>query len=220
MFGSFGLFEGLLVLAVSAFVLRRGALSASGPTLVLRKFAVSFSGSPAVLIEGRASGLMAWLLTTVGLDTLTTLVVTDTQLSIKSAGLSGEIHQFVSLSRISSTHCAYTQPVWLLVTAATVIVLSLLSATGRYGGAGTVLSGIVIAGILAGMYWFQRKIAITIETSGGLVMGLSFQPSAIEMVSVNLQQATAAVERINSLVLGSAPGANAEDGPLRQPETS
>lgn len=205
MFGSFGFIEGLLLVAIAMFFARRGALAAAGPVLVLRKFEVSESGPVAVRIEGRPSGLVAWLLTTIGMDTLTTLTVTQRQVSFTAASLSGEMHQVIPVSRVSSTHCGYSQPVWMLVLAALIVVLSLLSAMGRSGSAETVLVGLIFALVLAAVFWFQKKIAITIETSGGMLLGLSFKPSAVEMVSVTLQQAIAATERINALVLADGP---------------
>lgn len=204
MFGSLGGSEILIVLVIAGLasvVARQGALAASGPVLVLRKLEVNDAGSPAVVIEGRPSGFMAWLLTTVGLDTLTTLKVTDHEVSFRSAGLSGEIHHVVPSAAISSTHCGYSQPIWLLVVGGVLLLFSLVVALSSPGGAGTLLGGVVMAGACAAIYMLQRKIAISIETTGGMVMGLAFKPSAIEQVSVNLAGALRAVDRINGIVV-------------------
>jgi hypothetical protein len=209
MFGSIGVPE-LLVLGVLAglasLFMRRGALAIGGPVLVLRKFEVNAAGSPAVTIEGRPSGLVAWLLTRLGLDTLTTLTVTDHQLSFKSASLSGEIHHVVPSTEISSTHCGYSQPIWLLILGGVILLFSMLSAMNSNNAARTFVGGLLLAGVLGVSYLFQRKIAISVETTGGMVMGLAFKPSAIEHVSVNLSQALQAADRINRIVVARSHG--------------
>ena len=112
MFGSVGLPEVspvLLILGLlGAIAFRRGGSAVagpSGPTLVLRRFDVSPNRPSAVTIEGRPAGLVAWLLTTVGVDTLTTLRVSERDVSLRSANLSGEIHVLLPIEQISSTHC-------------------------------------------------------------------------------------------------------------------
>lgn len=203
MFGLIGLPE-LLILGVLAGLAtlfgKRGALAITGPALVLRKFEVNATGSVAVIIEGRPSGVVAWALTTVGLDTLTTLTVTDQQVSFKSAGLSGEIHHVVPSAEISSTHCGYAQPIWLLILGGGILLLSMLSALNSRDAAQTFIGGILLAAICGAIYLMQRKIAITVETSGGMVVGLAFKPSVIENVSVNLIDALRAIKRINRIV--------------------
>lgn len=207
MFGIFGL-PALLILVVlggiGAAFSRRGALAMSGPVLVLRKFEVHPEGDAAVLIEGRPSGLVAWLLTTIGLDTLTTLSVTDRQVSFRSASLSGELHHLVPTTEISSTHCGYSQPIWLLILGGAILVVSMLAAMNSFSAAQVFISGLFVAGICVVIYLLQRKIVITVETTGGMVMGLSFKPSAIENVSVSLPRALEAVARINSIVVAKS----------------
>jgi len=202
MFGSIG-FSQLLIFGVLAALatsfMRKGALAITGPTLVLRKFEVNATGSVAVIIEGRASGLVAWLLTTVGLDTLTSLTVTDEHISFKSASLGGEIHHVVPTSQISSTHCGYAQPIWLLVVGGTVLLLSMLSALNSRDAAQVFIGGLLLAAICGGLYLVNRKIAISVETNGGMVLGLSFKPSVIENVSIDAIDAFRAIKRINRI---------------------
>jgi hypothetical protein len=178
----------------------------SGPVLVLRKFEVNAGGTPAVTIEGRPSGIVAWLLTTLGLDTLTTLTVTDREVSFKSASLSGETHHLVPLTEISSTHCGYSQPIWLLMVGGAILLLSMLAAMNSFNSTQTFVGGVFFAAICGAIFLLQRKIAMTIETTGGMLIGLAFKPSAIEHVSINLAQALKAVDRINTVVIARSIG--------------
>ena len=198
--GALGLPEILILstlVGVAALFGRRGV---GGPTLALRKFDVDPTGPVTVLIEGRPSGLIGWLLTTIGLDTLTTLKVTTDQVLFRSASLSGETHHLVPTTAISSTHSGYSQPIWLLVVAGVIVLFSLIAAAGD-GSGGAFVGGLIIAAIVCLVYVFQRKIVISLETTGGLLMGLSFKPSVIENVSIDLARALAAVDRINGIVV-------------------
>ena len=208
MFGNTGWLELLILVLVGAGVVfgRRGALAMSGPVLALRKFEVNDDDAPvAIVIEGRPSGLIGWLLSTVGLDTRTTLTVTDGQVSFRAASLSGEINHLVPTTTVSSTHCGYSQPIWLLIVGGTILLLSILAALNGAGSA--LIGGVFLAGICGVIYLLQRKIAITVETVGGIIMGLSFKPSIIESVSINLPRALEAVDRINTIVVAKSHGA-------------
>lgn len=206
MFG-FGILELFIVLiiigGIAALSGKRGALGMSGPVLVLRKFEVSSTSLTAVVIEGRPSGFVAWLLTTLSLDTLTTLEVTDTKVTLKEASLSGEIHHLVPVKEIASTHCGFSQPIWLLVLGGILLILSVLSALGSGDMGPALVGGILVSVLCLVIFALQKKIVITIETTGGLVMGLAFKPSAMEQVSVNLAKALEAVDRINGIVMAS-----------------
>ena len=191
---------GLIAGAVAMFG-RRGSLASTGPALALRKFEINASGPVAVVIEGRPSGLVGWLLTTLGLDTLTTLVVTSEHVSFKYAGLSGEVRHVVPTNKISSTHCGYSQPIWLLIVGGAILILAMLSSLNSNNAAQIFVSGVLLAGACGVVYLMQRKIVISVETSGGLIMGLAFKPSVIEQVSMNLPEALRAIKRINDLVV-------------------
>lgn len=199
-------FWAAVIFAVIVAVLRRDTLGTSGPALVLRRFEVSDTDEPAVLIEGRPSGFTAWILTMVGLDTLTTFTVTEDEVRIKSASLSGEIHHVVPTATISSTHSGYTQPIGLLILAGIVLLASLLMALKAAEGAKAVilLSGLVAAIACALLYVFNRKIAIVVETFGGMKIGVAMKPSAIEGVHVNLQKSLKAVARVNRIIVAHA----------------
>lgn len=206
MFGNIGWLELVIValLCLGVAFSRRGALAMSGPVLALRRFEVYADTEVAVVIEGRPSGLMGWLLSTIGLDTRTTLTVTDRQVSFRSASLSGEIHHLVPTTAVSSTHCGYSQPIWLLILGGAILLMAILAAMTGAGGA--LVGGIFLAGICAVIYLLQRKIAITVETFGGMVMGLSFKPSVMEGISISLPRALEAVDRINRIVVAQSHG--------------
>ena len=86
-------------------------------TLVLRKFEVNKEavGVPAIEIVGRAGGFVAWLLTAMKLNTLTTFRLQGDELSVVYGSLSGETHTVIPVSAIESTQMLMLVYVPLLV---------------------------------------------------------------------------------------------------------
>lgn len=178
---------------------RRGGLT-TGPVLVLRKFGVNASAPDGVFVEiiGRASGLMGWFLTTIGFDPETSLKVSNNRLSFSSSSLFGQIHQVVPLSGISSTHCGYSKPIGYLILAAAVVLGGILNQNGR-----VFLISLLVGGFFLVRYWLSKNITISIETRGGMTMGLTFKRSVIENVPVDIQKSIEAIEVVNQKVIES-----------------
>ena len=86
------------LVATFGVVMRKGVLAVDGPVLVLRKFEFTGPDSPSVQIQGRPSGVVAWLLTTLGLDTLTTLRIDEEGAVLTSASLGGVIRHLVPVA--------------------------------------------------------------------------------------------------------------------------
>lgn len=188
---------------------RAGRGRISGPSLVLRRFNLNESAPDgiAVDIEGRASGLISWLLTILGLDAITTLKVTDKDLSFRSSSLLGQTHQVAPLPNISSTHCGYSKPIGYLVIGILIALAGIVAGFAQHGGGpagGSGMAGlplIVIGLVFIIAYFLSKKLTISIETSGGMVMGLTFKRSVIENVKVDIQKALSAIQLINRKVV-------------------
>lgn len=201
-----GMFELATSVVVFLFILglmRRGSsFRIGGPTLVLRKFIIHDHPQDGVLVEviGRASGVMAWLLTVLGFDAETRLTVSDKGLAFNSSSLFGQIVQTAPFQSVSSTHCGYSKPIGLLMLGAFFVFGGLFSSFGRYGSFKSFLIGLIIGGIFLAIYYFSKKMAISFETTGGMMMGMSFKRSAIENVDINIEKVKQAIELINTRV--------------------
>lgn len=194
----------LALVLVVVSVLRKGnGPGVLGPILVLRRFEVTTEGSPAVLIEGRPSGLVSWILTSAGLETLTVFMVTGEQIRVRRASLSGESHHVAPTTDVSSTQCGYSQPFVLLIVGAIAALFSFLWALYAHSTA-AFTGGLLVALVCALIYALQRTMFISVETTGGDRFGVAFKPSVIEGVNVNLPKALQAVARINAIVIARA----------------
>lgn len=189
----------LAVLALIFLARGRRGIDQGGPTLVLRKFEIDETPSANVLVDiaGRASGIMGWLMTVVGLNPETRLKVTNQEVSFTSSSLFGQVHQAVPLIRVSSTHCGYSKPVGYLIAGAVVLVGGILL------GGRAILAGFVAAGACAAAYYLSKKVVISLESTGGMVLGLSFSPSVLENVPVDIERARKAIEILNQRIMES-----------------
>lgn len=206
-------FQELIILAVIVFIVvggglvRRGGggIRITGPTLVLRRFKIDEAPLANILVEivGRASGVTAWLLTVIGFDAETSLKVTDKEITFRSSSLFGQTYQVLPLQSVSSTHCGYSKPIGYFIMGAIFLIGGLLSWLGQRGGNTIILPGLVIGGIFLTAYYLSKKIVISLETNGGMVLGLSFKRSVIENVSIDIEQALKVIRILNQKVIES-----------------
>jgi hypothetical protein len=197
----------VVLIVLGLWLVRRGGggIHIAGPTLVLRKFKIDDAPSAEVVVDivGRVSGIIAWLLTIIGFDAEYNLKVTDKEITFKSSSLYGQIHRIVPLPSVASTHCGYSKPIGYLIMGAIFLVGSVLSGLEIRSGGGLIVIGLVIGVIFLIAYYLSKKIAISLETSGGMQFGLSFKRSVMETVSVDMDQALRAIRIINQKIIES-----------------
>jgi hypothetical protein len=187
-------------------VVRRGGQGKT-PTLVLTAFNVNpnATDTPCIEISGRPSGLVAWILTAMQLSAETTLSVTDLQVSLKSASLSGEFNNFVPLPHVSSTHCGYSKPFLLLICGVLAFAVgTVLSLVAPAGGAVIFILGLLIAAVFIAIYFLSRRITINLVTDGSVPLRLTFKPGLLSGVPVNIRSTIDALALLNAKVLSAS----------------
>lgn len=212
--GDFGSFMGPVVIIIAGFIIlmffiaisRQRSWRVSGPTLVLRKFqinklAASIS-SDVINIIGRPSGLIAWLLTLIGLETESSLRVTGKDIFFKDASLFGQQNSVVAINSISSIHCGYRKPIGYLMLSV-IFPLAGLWLWLSGGGFGIFFGGLFLGVIFFVGYFLLKKILILIITRAGTPIGLVFKRSVIENVAVDIEQARLAINIINNMIVSS-----------------
>ena len=187
---------------------RRGTIRISGPALALRKFKVDESLSEEIRVDimGRASGIVGWFLTIIGFYGETNLRMTAKEISFSNKSRFGQIYQVVPVPCISSTHCGYSRSVGYLILAVLFIVIGVIMGFAPKGSAAAVVVLLILGGLFLIAYGFSKRIAISLETSGGMVLGLSFKRSVIENVPVDIEQALKAIHIVNGKVIESQTG--------------
>src|ERR1043166_1130910 len=183
-----------------------------GPALALKKFNVTGDPSqeegPVIEIEGRKPGVIAFLLTLIGIDATTSLLVTPRDIRFRKGSLYGEITSMMPLTAVASAHAGFAKPIGLLIAAGVIMLASLGGALGAAaehrggGGAGAAIAilGFVVAAVLVVAYFLSKKMAVFVESSGGATFGLIFKRSVIEGVTVDIDKVKAVVAIIPELV--------------------
>ena len=175
-----------------------------GPTLVLRRFQVSSTAHNGLYVEivGRPEGLLGWLLTTIGLDAQVSYSITDTDVTIESAGLQGNSREITPISNIASASVGYMKSFWTLIFGILAVVYGLYS--GLLKDSSVMLGlGLLVGGILLVRYWLSNRLHIAVITNGGSVLGLRFKRSVIEGVAVDFEKCAAVIDTLQSLMLAA-----------------
>jgi Na+-transporting methylmalonyl-CoA/oxaloacetate decarboxylase gamma subunit len=210
----FSIFLWFVVIVGVIVLLWRGRTSyVRGTSIVLKQFRINEGATfgPAVQISGRTSGIVSWLLNLLRLEPGVDLTVTDSEVSIRSASLSGVLHMYIPLGKVTAVVCAYQRSIWALgfaILFAFGCVFNLLSGffeshrieVGTDMGMG--FGFLVLAGIAALVYFLSKKIGIVVESSLH-AHGVVFKRSIIENVSVDLPEALRAIAVINNRVLAA-----------------
>lgn len=210
---------GLVLFVLLIVVVWRGRGNFVGGTpIVLRSFRVSGDPTAATIIEisGRISGVVSWILTLLRLEPEFQFSVTRTDISIRSASLSGIQHTYIPLSAVTATVCGYQRSILAFAFAVlfsfgfvSQLLSGFLTANQDEVGndMGLAFGFLILAAIAALVYFLSKRIGLWAETLHA--HGFNFKRSMIENISVDLPQALKAIEVLNGLVLSARATAGA-----------
>lgn len=143
-------------------------------------------------MQGRPSGFVGWLLTSLGLTDETVFRADEGGVTLAGSSLHGKSTSFVPYRAVSSVRAGYQQPVFVVVFGALLGLAALVSVVDDLrSNTLTMTTGLLIAGAFACWFWYQtqRNLYIVVETHGGNLVGVSFKPSVIEGVGLDIQRA-------------------------------
>lgn len=155
--------------------------------LVIKKWSASSTkdaNGNYVHIIGREAGLIAWLLSLIKIDPVTSLEITDKVVMFAQGSLEGSEKRVIPLGSVCSSYYGYKKP-WK---EALVIGLVLLPLFG--------------VGLIVGpLYYFLNKtLTIGLIENSGWVGGLSFKRSVIEGQNISEAQAHQVIDIVRTLV--------------------
>jgi hypothetical protein len=191
----------LLILAVAW---RRGTLATPGPALVLREWLCTEYPADDIYVRivGREAGLVSYVLTAMGVEAESRLLVDGKCVAFETRGVFGYVRHVVPTTSVASAHAGYFRPVLYLFVAGIAGLLALDGALQRQleGAALYVFILMLLAAGLVLAYALSKKVAIALESFGGQKLGLTFKPSVIEGVRVGLPETLRALGIIEGLV--------------------
>jgi hypothetical protein len=178
--------------------------SKSGITLVLKKFNISpdvTNDINFIDIEGRRPGIIAWFLTKIGIDDTTKLEVNLKGVSFKTASLNGEETSILPLLNIASITSGFSKNIFYIIFAGVFIIGGFIISANTYNGGWISVLGIVLGLVCLVGYWLTKKFVLLLQTSGGGYFGISFKPSVIENVNVDINKVKETIVLINQAIL-------------------
>jgi hypothetical protein len=203
----------LLLVSLILLVFERWRLRGKGLAMVLDEFRLDQSARSGerVYVRARAAGFMGAILHAFGWERGTVLSVTDQDFILDRVGLSGFRSQYVPLSHVASSGCEFYRALSFLLLAFVACIIgfisflvSFVSSSGDYDrqAAFRVVSPLlfwsaVLAGIFYVVYVFSKRVVLSVETFGGVRMGLSYKRSVIEGTPIELEQAVEAIRLLN-----------------------
>ena len=215
----------LCIAALLTFFAVRGSRNKYVPSasLVVEKFSIDPEGADGsfIRITGRHKGLLAWILTNLGISTRVELTVTEKDWTIREGSLAGMRLADVPLKRVRATICGYQRSVLALFFAAFFglngawALLGLLAPFihavqehSEYAwevstkGMGIILFGVllwlVLSGIAGLIYYFSKRVAFAVEA--GQLFGVVFKRSLIGNRVIDIETAEQATALLNRLV--------------------
>lgn len=137
-----------------------------------------------IRIVGREEGVLSWLLSKVGVEPITTIVVTEKVIFFNQGSLAGFQKRVIPVSRISSTYYGYSKP-WQMA-----LVLFI------------VLSPFFFIGFVIGpLYYFLNKtLSLGFVEDSGVLNGIEFKRSIIEGQNINEQETKKIVDILRELI--------------------
>ena len=150
-----------------------------------------------VRITGREGGLIAWMLSLMRIDPVTTIKVGLDRIEFSSASLAGIESRLIPLQNICSSYYGYHKPwkqaVSILVAFVFIgsTIASALADGNPQGASATPLLASVVAGLVAALlyYFLNRTLTLGFVETSGVISGIRFKRSVIENLDINQEQA-------------------------------
>jgi hypothetical protein len=154
-----------------------------------------------VSIQGRESGLIAWFLSLLGVDPVTTIEVGLERIEFTSSSIAGTESRLIPLPGICSTYYGYYKP-WK---AAASIFLFFIFIGGSISSENHSVSAFFVSLIIGLVfsiiyYNYNRTLTLGFVEHSGIINGIRFKRSVIENVDVTQEQAKQVCALIQKLI--------------------
>ncbi len=163
-----------------------------------------------VSITGREGGLIAWILSLMGIDPTTPILVGLERIEFSSASLAGTESRMIPLQSVCSSYYGYHKPwkaaAWIMALFMFMFMgISFGSAAAEGGSQGGAFTSFVltfaVGVVIALVYYFlNRTLTLGFVEHSGVVNGIRFKRSVIENVDISQEQAKAVCIIVQRLI--------------------
>jgi len=153
--------------------------------LVAKEIHVDESQDCQVKIVARKSGLISFILALFGIDSTFVLQIYGDRLESQEGSLSGRIKTTIPLTALDTFTGGFTRPIYLLVLAVFLIVLSLVVGFSKDVPGIVVFLLIAFAGVCVLFYFLRKCLLLGFTTNGANGIVFLLKRSVIEGVNVD-----------------------------------
>ena len=143
--------------------------------LVIKEAEVNENGPLYVRIKGRKSGIIAWFLNLIGVDTTAVFEVYEDRIEFSKGSLSGRIREMIPLTAICNLGTGYLKPIIWMVLA----IIALLLIIPTFG------ISLLFMLLFGFMYFFRKSMLLYAIPSSGRGAIIVFKRSLIENVNIS-----------------------------------
>ena len=173
--------------------------------LVLKQFQVDENAETLLTIKGRQEGIIAWVLSMVGLDPTVEMVCNRQEIVYKSSSARhGQQNINIPNTAVTAVVTGYTKPFSLLVVAGLFVLGGLFGASQAVW---LLYLGLIIAGICLIAYTLNKEMFFGVYNGGDkCIASLTTKRSVIEGVNVDFDKFEKAATLLTRVVLESTAG--------------
>lgn len=149
-----------------------------------------------VYIQGRADGIVSWLLSLMKIDPTVQLSVSAEQVKFSASSLSGSAHRIIPIENICSTYYGYHKP-WMQALAIAVFVSFAIIASRQAEYWLACLIGLVLA---IAYYFLSKTLTLGFVENSGVVNTIAFKRSVIEGQNIDETSAAYVADLTQALI--------------------
>lgn len=176
------------------------AFTAAANSLVIQEKEINESGPHYIHLKGRRAGIIAKLLSLMGIDASTSFDVYEDRIEFTSGSVFGRTTEVIPMSAVCNVGTGYVKPAALLFTGIFLLVGSIPSfMQEKWAGIITLLFA---AGCFVG-YLLGKTMMVYARSTGADLDVIAFRRSVIENLKIDDSEANRIVQIMNKLVINA-----------------
>jgi len=166
--------------------------------LALSRFSIDPTNEDIIIIEGRKTGLVQWLLVKLNLGNTYKIHIKKDFISYSADSAAGKSLILIPIHKVSSTSCGFRKPIELLVLGGLLLIFAIVM---LFINITSFFILLIIGGVFLALYIYMKNFFVMIESVGSMRIGFSFKRSFIENIPIEIDKIEEAIQSINSLVI-------------------
>ena len=175
------------------------AFTAAAAALVVQEKEINESGPRYIHLKGRRAGIIAKILSLIGIDATTSFDVYEDRIEFSSGSIFGRTTECIPMTAVCNVGTGYVKPAAFLFTGI-FLIISAIPVLIRGSKLAALITLIISALMLVG-YFLGKTMMIYARSTGADLDVISFKRSVIENQRIDDDEAKRIVDIMNKLVI-------------------